>query len=118
MLLKSAKHAKGLKNLVNRNEAKRDILLLMVQDGIGYFACTLAITTLSLVLLKRVTPELRDILLATQGAVQNILCSRLLLHVRSVRDSSLAGSNEGRMSFRASVSTPMFVNVSCITEYY
>jgi len=115
LLLKSVKHAKAVKNL-NRHESKRNILSVMVQDGIGYFACTLAITTLNLVLLKRVTPDLRDILISTQGALQNILCSRLLLHVRSVRDSASTSTIESRIS--SSVSAPMSVNVSRTTEYY
>jgi len=118
LLLKYTQHATALKYFC-RHESKRNIMLVMVQDGVGYFACTLAITTLNLVLLKRLTPELRDILLSAQGAVQNILCSRLLFHLRSVDDSPNvtyeSGTYESRISSGAS--TPMFVNVTRTTEY-
>ncbi|KLO06934.1 hypothetical protein SCHPADRAFT_672289 [Schizopora paradoxa] len=58
----------------------------MVQDGIGYFACTLAITSANLAV-ELLKPELRSLLFITQGALQNILCSRLLFHLRDVNES-------------------------------
>jgi len=118
LLLKYTQHATVLKNL-HSHESRRNILSVMAEDGIGYFACTLAISTLNLVLLKRFSPDLRDILLSVQGAVQNILCSRLLFHVRSMDDSSNgtheSGTYESRISSGAS--TPLFVNVTRTTEY-
>jgi len=114
LLLKCAQHATLLKHS-DRHESRRNILLVMAQDGIGYFACTPAITTLNLVLLNRVSPNLRNILLCTQGALQNILCSRLLLHVRSVNDSttSTLGSPMSSMAF-----THVSVNVSRTTTTF
>jgi len=62
----------------------------MAQDGIGYFACNLVITTANLVVLKRVTPDLRDFLFVVQGAIQSILCSRLLFHIYEVNEAAAA----------------------------
>ncbi|KLO06325.1 hypothetical protein SCHPADRAFT_1002412 [Schizopora paradoxa] len=86
LLVKSMQHARDTKGLVAVGARKRSILTVMAQDGIGYFACTLVITSANIVVLARVTPDLRDFFLITQGALQNILCSRLLFHVRSVNE--------------------------------
>jgi len=56
----------------------------MARDGIGYFFCAVAITTANLVVLRSATPNLRAFLYGTQGILQNILCSRLLLHIHAV----------------------------------
>ncbi|KLO15294.1 hypothetical protein SCHPADRAFT_938885 [Schizopora paradoxa] len=57
--------------------------------GLGYYALNLAITAANLVILKRLSPELRDFLLITQGALQNLLCNRLLLHVHIANEARL-----------------------------
>ncbi|KLO06323.1 hypothetical protein SCHPADRAFT_1002411 [Schizopora paradoxa] len=96
LLIKSVEHARETRDLVSVGSRTQSILAVMAQDGIGYFACTLVITSAKLVVLGRVTPDLRDFLFITQGALQNILCSRLLFHIRSVhegREESLADNS-------------------------
>jgi len=88
LLMKSIAHARSLK-IFDRSLSRPNILSVMAQDGIGYFSCTVAITTTNLIVLKHVAPVLQDFLLVTQGAMQNILCSRLLFHVRTVNDPSV-----------------------------
>jgi len=65
-----------------------NLMVVMTRDGIGYFVCNIAITIANLIVLRRVSPVLCDFLLVTQGVLQNILCSRLLIHIRT------AGSSE------------------------
>ncbi|KLO06330.1 hypothetical protein SCHPADRAFT_946179 [Schizopora paradoxa] len=86
LLVKSVQHARDTQCLVEVGARTRSILTVMAQDGIGYFACTIVITSASLVILERITPDLRDFLFITQGALQNILCCRLLFHIRSVNE--------------------------------
>ncbi|KLO05339.1 hypothetical protein SCHPADRAFT_730522 [Schizopora paradoxa] len=86
LLAKSVLHARTMKSVLTQASSRRNILLIMAQDGIGYFACTLAITTANLIVLKRVTPVLRDFLFVVQGALQGILCSRLLIHIHVVNE--------------------------------
>jgi len=72
----------------------------MAKDGIAYFACNLAITSTNLFLLKNVNPDFQDIFIIVQGALENVLCSRLLFHVRAVNDTSV-GTNASRLSWSA-----------------
>jgi len=65
------------------------ILGVMVRDGVGYFVCNIAITTINVVVLRRTSAFLRDFLLITQGVLENILCNRLLLHIYVVREASM-----------------------------
>lgn len=74
---------------VGRIDSRRNIMLVLVQDGIGYFACTLAITTANLIVLKGLTPALQDCLFIMQGVIQDILCSKVIFHVRAVNDPSV-----------------------------
>jgi len=83
LLVKSFTHARALKDF-RSNTSRRSLLAVMARDGIGYFVCTVAITTTNLFVLTGVTPNLRAFLLVTQGAMQNIMCSRLLFHTHSV----------------------------------
>ncbi|KLO06937.1 hypothetical protein SCHPADRAFT_672524 [Schizopora paradoxa] len=55
LLVKSVQHAKATKCLVVIDTQRHSILAIMAQDGIGYFACTLAVTSANLVVLQRVT---------------------------------------------------------------
>jgi len=64
-----------------------NLLAVMTKDGLGYFVCNLAITIANLIVLRRLSPTLRGFLLITQGALQNILCNRLLLHIHIVNES-------------------------------
>jgi len=86
LLVKSVHHAKAMQNITYGSNSRRNIMLVMAQDGIGYFACSLAITSANLVVLKRVTPDLRDFLFVAQGAIHSILCSRLLFHIHEVNE--------------------------------
>ncbi|KLO09613.1 hypothetical protein SCHPADRAFT_557852 [Schizopora paradoxa] len=86
LVAKAMKYARELK-YVDRSNATRNILTVMAQDGIAYFACTLAITATNLFLLKNLNPDFQDIFIITQGALENILCGRLLFHVRVVQDT-------------------------------
>jgi len=78
------------RSITNRNfshsQSSGGILDVMVRDGVGYYVCNIAITTANVVVLRRSSPFLRDFLLITQGVMENILCSRLLLHVYVVHD--------------------------------
>ncbi|KLO17241.1 hypothetical protein SCHPADRAFT_937268 [Schizopora paradoxa] len=60
-----------------------NLMVVMTRDGIGYFVCNIAITITNLIVLKRVSPVLCNFLLVTQGVLQNILCNRLLIHIRT-----------------------------------
>ncbi|KLO10436.1 hypothetical protein SCHPADRAFT_942819 [Schizopora paradoxa] len=86
LLVKSFQHAKAMKNVLRHGNSGQNILLVMAHDGLVYFACTLAITSGNLVVLKRVTPDLRDFLFVAQGAIQGILCARLLFHIHTVNE--------------------------------
>jgi len=112
LLMKSIEHWRDL-NKFDRSYSdysRPSVLMAMARTGIGYFACTLVITIANLVVLKAVTPFLQDFLLVTQGAMQNILCSRLLFHVRAVSDSSV-NTPAGQTSC-GSWSTPAFRTAS------
>ncbi|KLO11706.1 hypothetical protein SCHPADRAFT_941851 [Schizopora paradoxa] len=87
LLVRSLQHARDTKSLHDSSSGRPpSILTVMARDGMGYFACTLVITTSNLVVLARVTPNLRDFLLVTQSAIQGILCSRLLFHIHTVNE--------------------------------
>jgi len=80
----------------------------MVQDGIGYFACTLVITTTNLITIKRVTPSLQEFIFVMQGTIHNILCSRLLFHVRAAVNDPSGETYASQMTLSALV----FANIS------
>ncbi|KLO09617.1 hypothetical protein SCHPADRAFT_943482 [Schizopora paradoxa] len=105
LLYKSLLHARELKN-IDRSETK-DILSIMARDGVAYFACNLAITTTNIFLLKSVNPDFQDILIIMQGALENILCGRLLFHIRAVNDSTLGYGSKSRttLSWRIAMFT-------------
>jgi len=80
LLIRYVQYAREM-NMFNYSISRRSILKVMAKDGLGYFACTLVITATNLEVHKRVTADLRDFLFVTQGAVQCVLCSRLLFHI-------------------------------------
>ncbi|KLO07295.1 hypothetical protein SCHPADRAFT_654664 [Schizopora paradoxa] len=84
LLIRSVQHTRAMSHMQEENS--RSILSVMARDGINYFVWTLAITTANLVVLQRVAPDLRVFLFIMQGTMQDILCSRLLFHVRSVNE--------------------------------
>jgi len=88
LIIKSVRYARAFKN-VARISSRKSIMPVMVQDGIGYFACTLAITTANLIVLKGLTPAIQDCLFIMQSVLQDILCSRLMFHIRAVNDPSV-----------------------------
>jgi len=88
LLSKSIVHARGMRNLQYNMSRRSSILSVMARYGIGYFVCSVAITTTNLVILRTVTPNLRAFLLVSQSSVQNIMCSRLLFHTFSMTESS------------------------------
>ncbi|KLO08840.1 hypothetical protein SCHPADRAFT_944114 [Schizopora paradoxa] len=104
LLIKSIQHARALRNFATPSRS-RNLLAVMAQDGIGYFACTLVLSSANLVVLRRVRgpPDLRDFLFVIQGALQSILCSRLLFHVHAV--------NENPGGTMATVSTIVYYDV-------
>ncbi|KLO05494.1 hypothetical protein SCHPADRAFT_724738 [Schizopora paradoxa] len=81
------------KSFINRSygDSQSNVRLLdvMVRDGVGYFVCNIAITTANVVLLRRSSSFLRNFMLITQGILENILCTRLLLHVFVVHDAQM-----------------------------
>ncbi|KLO10455.1 hypothetical protein SCHPADRAFT_942832 [Schizopora paradoxa] len=87
LLTKSIQHARAIKNVMRVRNPGQNILLIMAQDGIGYFVCSLAITSANLVVLVRATTNLRSLLFVVQGAIQGILCARLLFHIHAVDES-------------------------------
>jgi len=86
LIIKAVQYARALNEFNRSNNSRKHLLLVMTEDGIGYFVCTLAISTANLVVLKRVSPALREFLFVTQGAILGILCSRLLFHVHAVNE--------------------------------
>jgi len=58
----------------------------MVKDGVGYFACILAITIANVVVLRGASRLIQDSLLPLQAILQGILCNRLLFHVHIVNE--------------------------------
>jgi len=101
LIFKSVQHAREMKHF-ERSGSRKSILMVMTEDGIGYFVCTLVISTANLVVLERSSPALRDFLFITQGAIQDILCSRLLFHIQAVNESP-----DGTFLSRNSRSVPM-----------
>ncbi|KLO07300.1 hypothetical protein SCHPADRAFT_654780 [Schizopora paradoxa] len=89
LLYKSIQHAREIKNVsdASGHPGSADILSIMARDGVAYFACNLAISTTNLFLLKNVNPDFQDIFIIMQGSLENILCGRLLFHIRDVNDS-------------------------------
>ncbi|KLO08208.1 hypothetical protein SCHPADRAFT_616480 [Schizopora paradoxa] len=83
LLAKSILHARSLKHLQS-SLSGHSVLTVMTQDGVGYYVCVMAITTANLIILKRATPSVTGFLYGVQGIVQNILCSRLFFHLRSL----------------------------------
>ncbi|KLO15285.1 hypothetical protein SCHPADRAFT_275005 [Schizopora paradoxa] len=79
--------AKSLRDYRQRGGSGSNLLTVMTKDGVGYFICNLAITIANLIVLRRLSPTMRGFLLITQGALQNILCNRLLLHIHVVNES-------------------------------
>ncbi|KLO11709.1 hypothetical protein SCHPADRAFT_905811 [Schizopora paradoxa] len=86
VLWKSVHHLRSMKG-VEFSRSRPNLLVVMARDGIFYFICNLIITTTNLILLKRVSSDLRDFLFVTQGVVQNILCTRLLFHIKYINES-------------------------------
>jgi len=107
LIIKSVMHARAFGD-ISHIDSRRSILSVMAQDGIGYFACTLAITTANLIVIKRVTPSLQDFLFVMQGAIHNILCSRLLFHVRRAVNDPSFDTHASEMT----LSAPAFANIS------
>ncbi|KLO07301.1 hypothetical protein SCHPADRAFT_655009 [Schizopora paradoxa] len=94
LLYKSIQHARELRNtrgIIGRLSST-NILSVMAKDGVAYFACNLAISTTNLFLLNNVNPDFQDIFIIMQGALENILCGRLLFHIYSLDDSASASS--------------------------
>ncbi|KLO09612.1 hypothetical protein SCHPADRAFT_557853 [Schizopora paradoxa] len=87
LLTRYAKYSGELKRAGCKS--RRNIMKVMVHDGIAYFACNLVITTTNLFLLMHVNHDFQDIFLVAQGALGNILCSRLFFHIRSANDASI-----------------------------
>ncbi|KLO05119.1 hypothetical protein SCHPADRAFT_947166 [Schizopora paradoxa] len=107
LLFKAVQHAREMRGFDGKSST-RNLLAVMARDGIIYFFCTLAITTANLIMIARikvrtsldncealytnlikpwVQSDSRDLLLAAQGAIQDILCNRLLIHVQIVNES-------------------------------
>ncbi|KLO07249.1 hypothetical protein SCHPADRAFT_894807 [Schizopora paradoxa] len=101
LLIKSVQHASFMKmNNVRMPSAgggsgRRSVNLLMVmaQDGIGYFLLNLAVTVTNVIVMMRVGTGLRDFLLTVHGALQNILCARLLFHLQIINDAAFDGTH-------------------------
>ncbi|KLO06128.1 hypothetical protein SCHPADRAFT_933239 [Schizopora paradoxa] len=86
LLFKAIQHAREMRGF-DGESSTRNLLAVMARDGIIYFFCTLAITTANLIMIARIKSDSRDLLLAAQGAIQDILCNRLLIHVQVVNES-------------------------------
>lgn len=85
LVAKLFQNAQSLKSV--HRHSNRDLLTVIAHDGIEYFICNLVVTTINLIALKHLAPDLRDFLVVTQGALQNILCNRLLFHVYASSES-------------------------------
>lgn len=64
------------------------LLAVMVKDGIGYFICNLVATVANVIISRDSSPSLRNIVNIPQGAIQMVLCSRLLFHVHVASEES------------------------------
>jgi len=89
LVMKSIQHAKFTRDLDNGLSRQRDILQVMARDGIGYFACNLAITIGNLICFERLPGDIKGILIPAQIALQNALCYRLLFHIRGTTESQM-----------------------------
>ncbi|KLO11023.1 hypothetical protein SCHPADRAFT_492467 [Schizopora paradoxa] len=98
LLAKAISHRRFMKNM--HSEVSKDcILTVMARLGIGYYLCTIAISIMNFVLLEQGPPSLKNFLRPFQAVFQNILCARLLFHIRSLGDEPLgASSYEGKVS--------------------
>ncbi|KLO10452.1 hypothetical protein SCHPADRAFT_942828 [Schizopora paradoxa] len=96
LVAKSVLHIRATKDILPYHGSRtRNILVIMVQDGIGYFAFSLACTAANLAFLKHVAANLHGFFFIFQGAIQNILCARLLVHIKAVSEaqSSVIGTS-------------------------
>ncbi|KLO12894.1 hypothetical protein SCHPADRAFT_940859 [Schizopora paradoxa] len=64
------------------------LLTIMAKDGIIYFACVLALSIGNLLVVVSSSPVYKLTFFMTQSAFQNVLCVRLLLHLRTVNDEA------------------------------
>jgi len=106
LIIKYTMHTRAFGNAtlaVSRNSrGSSNILSVMTQDGIGYFAFTLAVAIANFSVLKS------DVVFLVLGAIQNILCSRLLFHVRSAVNDPSAEIYASQIT----LSAPVFANIS------
>ncbi|KLO08838.1 hypothetical protein SCHPADRAFT_893561 [Schizopora paradoxa] len=98
LLIKSVQHARDMRNM-DLGGHKRSIIDVMARDGeyvtgelalyysSVYRRCIESINIVNVVFLGRIQPNLRVFLFTLQGALQNIMCSRLLFHIRNVNES-------------------------------
>jgi len=91
LLYKSVQHTKAmnLRAQVRRLDGSSPVSLLtvMAQDGVIYFVLNLAVAVANYIVIERASENLRDFMFGTQGALQCILCSKLLFHLYSVGQS-------------------------------
>jgi len=107
LIIKSTKHARVLGN-IGSIDSGRSILSVVVKDGIGYFACTLATTIANLIFDRSVKPAWHFIIFFIQGTIHIILCGRLLFHIRAAVDDPSADTYANQMT----LSAPVFANIS------
>ncbi|KLO08894.1 hypothetical protein SCHPADRAFT_591383 [Schizopora paradoxa] len=98
LLLKSILHRRRF-NIIHRGVMRKGILSIMTQDGIGYFACTLVVAGANVNIIHHLSLEVQDGLLVLQGVIQNILCSRLIFHIRSVNDVPISTTQASSISW-------------------
>jgi len=84
LLVKAIQYARFTRGL---DKNSTNLMTVMTQDGIGYFVCNLGITITNLICLARLSPDIREIMIPIQAALQNSLCNRLLFHIRIVAES-------------------------------
>ncbi|KAH8114761.1 hypothetical protein DFH11DRAFT_186305 [Phellopilus nigrolimitatus] len=75
--------------------SRSELVAILVKDGILYCICIMAVSLVNVFVVKLAPPFISPFLVVTQGTLHNILCTRLLLRLRSADERRLSGISQG-----------------------
>jgi len=78
--------------------SRSSLMETLIKDGIFYYVCVLAASVTIVSIILSASPNLRNFLLVTVGALHSILSNRLLLRLRGAYDSISAPSSGGTIA--------------------
>ncbi|TDL25205.1 hypothetical protein BD410DRAFT_630709 [Rickenella mellea] len=62
---------------------RSSLMTTIYHDGVLYFACVLATTVANLIVVLSASADINNFLIVVQRVLHSVLCSRVLLHIRS-----------------------------------